>query len=491
MRPHLPMETLIQQARLAVRRDAGRAPDWFHVTGSGENLGVAARYSLLFGAHGAFAIHADGPFHTGCGFDGSRGWLQDSTGLSRLMEEPEVAVWRLVADVLSGAWTTLPPEAFLDARQDVQAGTFLVIDPGGTAGPATVELDPESMLCRALVCQRAYGLETWRLEFGESRDFPNHIEQILPGGFRNWIDVQSVSPASPLDRQLCVVPEGRAEDPVWNPTASPDLRVQRVGGGFLTAPVRINGTEERTFVIDSGAAVNVIDRKIAEAGSLQQIGRSWMPSTSGSGPARRWCADSLEAGPLTLHNVWFTELDMTMLSSVSGVEIGGILGYDIFMRSVVELDLQKPSMALFEPALYPRQEKHWLPLSLYSNRPHVVCRFGVPTGGTDEGLFRLDIGAPKVSVLFNAPVTARHSLASGPGMNSVKIPLPGGEMETAVGPIPWFEFGGEKTENVRSICVVSQGTGFADPAVAGNLGQVLLVNRRLVFDYRNAGIAIA
>jgi len=490
MRPSLPLDTVIQQARRAVGREREDRPAWLRITGSGENLGVAARYVLLFGPRGEFAIHAEGPFHTRCGFDGSRGWLQDSTGLSRWMEDPEVALWRLVARALSGAWTALPPEAFLDVRYDDQAGISLGVKSGGATAPATMELDPERMLCRELVCQRAFGLETWRFQFGEFSCFPSRIEQILPGGFRNKIDVESVSPASLDDQHLCRFPDGRPDDATWKAGAPASLRVTQGVSGFLTVPVRINGGEERAFVIDSGAAVNVIDRKTAQSDSLQQIGHSWMPSASGSGVAQRWRSDLLDAGPVALRGLWFTELDMTMLSRVAGVDIGGILGYDIFMRSVIDLDLRTPAIALFDPATYPRGERRWQPLSLYSNRPHITCRFGAPDSTTGEGLFRLDTGAPKVAVLFNAPATARHALASGPDMKSVKLPLPGGEMETAVGPVPWFEFGGDRSENVRAICVVSQGTGFADPACAGNLGQVLLSTRKLVFDYPNASIAI-
>ncbi len=54
-------------------------------------------------------------------------------------------------------------------------------------------LDPscETALCRQLVCQRAFGLETWQFEFGAQSGFPARIDQILPGGLYSSICVMS------------------------------------------------------------------------------------------------------------------------------------------------------------------------------------------------------------------------------------------------------------------------------------------------------------
>ncbi|MGO9467124.1 MAG: hypothetical protein ACLQIB_47560 [Isosphaeraceae bacterium] len=71
-----------------------------------------------------------------------------------------------------------------------------------------------------------------------------------------------------------------------------------------------------------------------------------------------------------------------------------------------------------------------------------------------------------------------------------RIPLPGGAMETAIGPIPWLDFAGRRFENVRSICVISHRAGFADPVCAGNLGQVLCSDFRITFDFPNRRIAL-
>jgi len=48
-------------------------------------------------------------------------------------------------------------------------------------------------------------------------------------------------------------------------------------------------------------------------------------------------------------------------------------------------------------------------------------------------------GRAPTAVLFNAPMVERFALAAAPGMTMAKVPLAGGAMETAIGPILCFE----------------------------------------------------
>ncbi len=74
-------------------------------------------------------------------------------------------------------------------------------------------------------------------------------------------------------------------------------------------------------------------------------------------------------------------------------------------------------------------------------------------------------------------------------MSLTTLPLPGGPVDGAVGLLPWIAVGDVRVAPVRVGAVAGRGTGFSDPACAGNLGQGLLERFRLVFDYPRRRVA--
>jgi hypothetical protein len=455
--------------------------------GHGDAFGVPVTYQIAIGEDG-FAVRADGEVAMAWGHDGRTGWYQDSAGMTRAAEAPEVAMTRMISSVIRGQWCEAHASAPVrDLRAGDQVDELVVtLDPGDGASVATLVIDAGSCQPRTLTCQRPFGIERWRFADFDA-GLPRRIDQVLPGDITIGMHIDRVHHDETEARTLCATPQTRVNWH-WNDAAAEEIRVERVPSGFLLIEPRVNGRQPGPFVFDTGAAVSVISRAAADQCGLRAVGQSFSSYTTGSVAATRWRAGQFEIGSLRYDQPWFTEMDMSLLSKVTERPIAGVVGYDLLSRAIVEVHIAAPRIVL-----HPRERSFdldWRPLSLYSNRPHLHAHFATPSGGIGEGWFRLDSGAPRLGAIFNTPTVARYGLANAPGMASLKLPLPGGTVDATMGPIAWLELAGRRVENFRGLCVLGRGTGFDDAACAGNVGQDVLADLRLVFDYSSRRAAL-
>jgi len=136
-----------------------------------------------------------------------------------------------------------------------------------------------------------------------------------------------------------------------------------------------------------------------------------------------------ELGPLRFENPMYVELDLSFLAGIFDEEIVGIVGYDVFARSVVELDPATGEASLHDPATYTLKGGEWRELLLDGRVPAVQASFEGHTG-----LFRLDTGA-NGTVTFHGPTVARLDLLAGRELGSGSAGGVGGSIPTSTGTI--------------------------------------------------------
>lgn len=469
---------------------------WVTLRGHGEYFGAPCACEWVLGPAGEFAvtIHADAG--GGWGFDGTRGWIVDATGLSRSMGAGELEATQTLAAVVSGRWACQKAGwEFVDADSRIAAAgaNALGLRPANGVSVNTVEIDPSTDRPSRLSCLRHLGVEVW--DFSKScshagRQFPAQIQQVLPGGLTNTFEIDAVRETSQADRDQCHRPVKRCEDHRFDSAISPKIGALRSRIGMILVRPRINGLDLGPFVLDTGAAICVISSQAAKAASLAPAGRGWTNPTGGGTAAARYRVKTLSLGPLTIRGTLVTEMNLDQLSKLSGEDIAGVIGYDLFARAIVELDLNQPRIVLHDPQHYSLSEGAWRELSLYSNRPHLNCKFARTGSSSGEGIFRLDCGAPQVAAIFNFPTVERYQLLEGQTTRKVTLPLPGGPVEVAVATLGSLELAGRQFDNLRCLFVLGYGTGFSDPSCAGNLGQEVLRSFRMVFDYPHERIAL-
>jgi hypothetical protein len=196
-------------------------------------------------------------------------------------------------------------------------------------------------------------------------------------------------------------------------------------------------------------------------------------------------AGSLTLGPLTIEQPTFTEMDFGPLSQHAEVEVTGIIGYDVLARAVVDLELRRSRIALFDPATFERPGTPWQRVAIAGAHPYVEGSFE-----GHAGWFRLDTGAPQVAVVLNGPTVERLRLLEGRAVQKARATLPGGEMDIALGPVADVIIGGHRFDQLTALFPLESGGAFDDPYTLGNLGQECLQPFRVLFDYRHRRIAL-
>jgi hypothetical protein len=178
-------------------------------------------------------------------------------------------------------------------------------------------------------------------------------------------------------------------------------------------------------------------------------------------------------------------MELGPLSRHAQVEIAGIIGYDVLARAVVELELERSRIALFDPATFELPGASWQEVAIAGAHPYVKGSFE-----GHAGWFRLDSGAPQVAVVLNVPTIERFQLLEGRTVQNERATLPGGEMDIALGPVADVIIGGHRFEQLTALFPLESGGAFDDPYTLGNLGQECLKPFRVVFDYRHRRIAL-
>jgi hypothetical protein len=178
-------------------------------------------------------------------------------------------------------------------------------------------------------------------------------------------------------------------------------------------------------------------------------------------------------------------MDFAPFSQHAQVEITGIIGYDVLARAVVELELERSRIALFDPDTFELPGAAWQEIAIAGAHPFVR---GSVEG--HEGWFRLDSGAPQVAVILNGPTVDRFQLLQGRTVQKERATMPGGEMDIALGAVADVIIGGHRFDPLTALFPLESGGAFDDPYTLGNLGQECLMPFRVVFDYRHRRIAL-
>src|SRR5262249_3812475 len=308
---------------------------------------------------------------------------------------------------------------------------------GGQGGPP---LAPATGEPRRIVILSSFAESTWRFSDYESFAgvmYPKLVEQDLPAGVVNRFEVVSVTrePSIPEDFEA---PAG-APSARFHPGVPSEVAVERLPlpNAFLIVRPEIDGRAIGAFIFDTGAGANVISPRAALTLGLPTIGASRVGLRAGASSGTVRQAQSMQLGPITIDRPAFVEMDLDPLSAISGVEIVGIVGYDVLRRSIVEIEVAAPRLAIFDPATPQDESAPWQPIVVYRNHVYASARFE-----GHEGWFRLDTGAPQVPIIFNGPAVERLSLLEGRGAQEAQIEVPGGTMDVAIGEIDGFELAG-------------------------------------------------
>jgi predicted aspartyl protease len=246
----------------------------------------------------------------------------------------------------------------------------------------------------------------------------------------------------------------------------------------------VNGSQPLWFILDTGART-LISRSAARSLGLKLKERGEVQSTG----------ESVTFKIATTENVSFklpgVVLNVQQAGVISLDEVqkcvnhpaDGIIGLELFNRSVVEIDYQSGLINIFEAKSYKYSGKgEPLPLEIMDNGLVTVRADITPPGRASiTGKFLIDTGLAG-SLLLNSPFVERNKLLDD-GRGEKFINCGFGESRAVKDKIAALRLGGFKFDNVTTIfSQASSGVNAADD-VNGLIGGDILSQYKVIFDY--------
>ncbi len=430
-----------------------------------------------------------GPLRGAAGFDGTASWSRDGSGQIHVTDDrasaeeaANEAYLRCLAHLFPDRW---PAEvAYLRAAQEGE-GSFHVLSATPKGGRMMeLWLDAKTLLLdraidRGPTQTRSRFFSDYRRVGGLLVPF---VQRSTTGDAR--FDQVARAVAVELDRGLAAdafrVPEAKLTDFRFEDgKASTTLPFELVNN-HIYARLMLEGKGPFRMLVDTGGANVLTPATAAALGLLPQGAFEARGAGEGTEQFQVTHLREVALGQLKLEDQLFFVLPLTDLASVEGVEIAGLVGFEVFSRLVVTIDYAGRRLTLTRPDAFQYQGKGVaVPFTFKDRTPQVE-------GEIDglAGAFTIDTGS-RSSLSVNAPFAAQHGLREKYGA----------QVETLVG---WGVGGGvrglvaragvlklgsvEVPGPVIDLAQVTKGA-FADPYLAGNVGGGVLKRFTVTFDY--------
>lgn len=427
-------------------------------------------------------------------FDRDHGWVKDQNG-----KVSEISGQQLKGEITGayiGSWSHLLPGRrpgeveYLGPEEGTGLLTVRISPEGGET--ATYYLDPDTYL--PVRSERAAGDRTSVTTYSDWKD----IDGILYAGrftqsegnaqFDANFELVSVETHQTAPANAFGKPGEEADDVVFSAGNKAVGIPIELNGVHIFVQVRVNGSEPMWFILDTGAAVTVIDTETAKEMGLDLKGEIEARGAGEGSQQASFIADmSYEVGGVNLMHQRGTAIPLRMLEPMFGRQIDGILGYDFISRFAMTIDYDNSELNLFDRNSYEYAgEGTVVPIRLEHGNPHVTATV-TPFGKSPiEADFLVDSGAG-MSVGFTTPFVEKNKLLStlpkkfyfegGGGV--------GGKMTSYIGRVKQFQIADLTFDDL--ICGFSQDTGGAgaNPDLAGIIGGEVLKCFTVTFDYEH------
>lgn len=450
--------------------------------------GTASRLTdVLSGAY--IENMSGGPLSIGSGYDGSIPWMKDFSG-AFTPEEGGDRVELAVNQAYRSAnqwWKPRFGEAAItySGRETSDGATtdHLTVTPKG-GKPFDAWFDVHShLLVRVKEVQGFMPTQTYYSDYVHIGGLilPHVTIMDLGAGPPSYItltlqraELQSVRPLSTFACP-CKAPNDSA---IGGGSSSTKISF-RLLNNHIYVPVTIDGKGPYTFIVDTGGHLVLAPHLAAELGAAA-AGRA--PS-SGVGEKMATTAfahvDEIALGSVRLSNQT-AFVQEVYDAAVEGIQVDGMLGFELFRRFGVEIDYGRQTLTIFDPAHHLFDDAGAVvPFKFYDHLPDVAglidsmpARFDIDTGSRGE----LDLTAPFVE---HAGLHAKYPNAivamTGWGV--------GGPVSSSVIRLPSLTLGSVRVDGpVAEMSDAAHGS-FSDPNYDGNIGSALLKRFVVTFDY--------
>lgn len=250
--------------------------------------------------------------------------------------------------------------------------------------------------------------------------------------------------------------------------------------GVLMVEAKVNGSKPLAFKLDTGFGVTTIHPDLIESLGLARTGHTTILGIAGEEQADTYGGAVFDFGGMT-----YSPKRLAVLPSEGrrrGRQRDGILGASFFRRFVVELDVRKHQMRLYEPEGFRYEGKgEVLPLEFKKTTPILEAAI-VPEGRLAlPGKFEIDTGCDGGVCVAHEFVTANHLLDSAKSAAEDARRGVGGSARTQPGAVGELRLGNLVVKN-PSASYFLEGSP-AGEGRAGHIGVEALERFKVIFDY--------
>jgi hypothetical protein len=276
----------------------------------------------------------------------------------------------------------------------------------------------------------------------------------------------------------------------WRPASSQILyRIPfDLYDGRIYLRVRVNNSEPRPFLFDSGAQIAHLRAELAQILGLK-LGGSL--GVTGTGPGRIK-ANYIDNVTYNVSGAEFTDERSIALPTADffqplensfGREFDGVLGYTFFKRFVVEIDYANQTINLYDPATYRHSgSDEVIQIKINDKKPYITATFTPMVGAPIQANLHIDTGFGG-SLNFNGNFVIENNLVQSARTTIESFTRgAGGETAARVGRIKSLQFGRFTIANPTATFALAQGRGVRSDS-AGRIGGGILQRFKLILDY--------
>ena len=282
--------------------------------------------------------------------------------------------------------------------------------------------------------------------------------------------------------QYAVTAQTSTKSPVTIP-----VDITSYGGIVLQA--KINNSQPMSFWLDSGASFSfVIDTKKATA-----LGLKLKRHGSGEGGAGPNTYEVSRASGLTirLNQLTFTDQSAAVISlgvveEQSGRSVDGLVGIDLFLQTVVEIDYAAKQLTLYDPQSYVYSGAgDIVPLMLRDGHFVVPAKIDIQDRGELAGLFIVDTGGCMMTVILTTPFATSSNLPvrNQKTILDKSVAGLGGTTQLLIGRAAHFKIGSSVIPSPLIYISQDKGGALASSEYEGLIGTEILKRFKVIFDY--------
>jgi hypothetical protein len=418
--------------------------------------GIAGRGEILVDrATGRYVRRFDaGPVSEREGWDGTRAWRADATGMPRVEgnadERAAIVTWSQLLAPDTGAMAREHPSR----PPDVTAGA---------AGEVTSVV-------------RHIGHSTERTTFAEYRaasgfDVPFAIADTSDNGVWSARADGVETPRAVSAGAFAPPPEPR------DATLRGVTTVTMLGRTDLPlVPVSLNGGAPLRFLLDTGGQ-NVITPEAARRAGLDVAGEGTVGGAgAGLAKIRFASARTVRVGAAEMRDQPFLVLELGPAGPVDG-----IVGYELLARFAARLDLAHERLELAQDVRALAPGGVAVPMVFDDRQPQVDGAIdGIP------GAITIDTGSAS-AVDVNTPFVAAHDLRAKYHAEASGFPISGigGPVHAYFAHAKELRLGDLAVPDVNLLLTDAYAGVEIDPTIAANVGEQVLRRFLIVFDYRH------